>query len=96
MCVWDSCLIKKKVWRRGCWQMINKKYSFLFVLENTNFSFLLFHVVRPTPELVSAVKSVYQERNLDAKFLIPIVSGLGKVIKNQSLLDNYNKSRKKN
>ncbi|KAG2226315.1 hypothetical protein INT45_005987, partial [Circinella minor] len=34
--------------------------------------------VRPTPELVSAVKSVYQERNLDAKFLIPIVSGLGK------------------
>ncbi|KAI8144483.1 Symplekin tight junction protein C terminal-domain-containing protein [Fennellomyces sp. T-0311] len=41
--------------------------------------------VRPTPELVSAVKSVYQERNLDAKFLIPIVSGLGKEDLRQNL-----------
>ncbi|KAJ8651678.1 hypothetical protein O0I10_012746 [Lichtheimia ornata] len=34
--------------------------------------------VQPSIELVSAVKSAYQERNLDAKFLIPIVSGLSK------------------
>ncbi|KAI8393729.1 Symplekin tight junction protein C terminal-domain-containing protein [Radiomyces spectabilis] len=39
---------------------------------------ILCDTVRPTPELVSAVKSVYQERRLDAKFLIPIISGLSK------------------
>lgn len=36
--------------------------------------------VQPSPELVSAVKSAYQERNLDAKFLIPIVSALARMI----------------
>jgi hypothetical protein len=35
--------------------------------------------VRPTPELVDVVKKVYQERNLDAKFLIPVISGFNKV-----------------
>lgn len=40
-----------------------------------------FDLVRPTPELVEAVKSVHKERNLDAKFIVPIVSGLTKVRK---------------
>ncbi|KAI9323853.1 Symplekin tight junction protein C terminal-domain-containing protein [Dichotomocladium elegans] len=56
--------------------------------------------VRPTPELVSAVKQVYQERNLDAKFLIPLVSGLSKEDLRQSLprivelLNNTDSQRK--
>ncbi|KAI9495403.1 Symplekin tight junction protein C terminal-domain-containing protein [Zychaea mexicana] len=56
--------------------------------------------VRPTPELVAAVKSVYQERNLDAKFLIPIVSGLSKedlrhnLSKIVELLNNTDAQRK--
>ncbi|KAI9289976.1 Symplekin tight junction protein C terminal-domain-containing protein [Umbelopsis sp. AD052] len=39
---------------------------------------VLCDTVRPTPELVDVVKKVYQERNLDAKFLIPVISGFNK------------------
>ncbi|RUS32143.1 Symplekin tight junction protein C terminal-domain-containing protein, partial [Jimgerdemannia flammicorona] len=37
-----------------------------------------FVAVRPSPELVKTVKAVFVERDLDAKFLIPIISGLTK------------------
>ncbi|KAG0189235.1 hypothetical protein DFQ28_003699 [Apophysomyces sp. BC1034] len=46
---------------------------------------ILCDTVRPTPELVAAVRGIYQERNLDAKFLIPIISGLTKEDIRQSL-----------
>lgn len=50
--------------------------------------------VRPTPELVDVVKKVYQERNLDAKFLIPVISGFNKVcltifFSNKQQFDHY-------
>ncbi|KAI8055522.1 Symplekin tight junction protein C terminal-domain-containing protein [Syncephalis plumigaleata] len=35
--------------------------------------------VAPSPRLVQTVKKVYKERELDARFLIPIVSGLDKM-----------------
>ncbi|KAI7872696.1 Symplekin tight junction protein C terminal-domain-containing protein [Spinellus fusiger] len=39
---------------------------------------VLCDTVRPTSELVNAVMDIYHERQLDAKFLIPIISGLRK------------------
>ncbi|KAI9012661.1 Symplekin tight junction protein C terminal-domain-containing protein [Phycomyces nitens] len=39
---------------------------------------VLCDTVRPSPELVNAVMEIYRERQLDAKFLIPIISGLRK------------------
>ncbi|KAM3578171.1 hypothetical protein VKS41_009406 [Umbelopsis sp. WA50703] len=42
------------------------------------FLVVLCDTVRPSSELVEVVKKVYQERNLDAKFLIPVISGFTK------------------
>ncbi|KAL0084168.1 Symplekin tight junction protein C terminal-domain-containing protein [Phycomyces blakesleeanus] len=39
---------------------------------------VLCDTVRPSSELVNAVMYIYRERKLDAKFLIPIISGLRK------------------
>ncbi|KAF7726961.1 hypothetical protein EC973_008156 [Apophysomyces ossiformis] len=46
---------------------------------------ILCDTVRPTTELVAAVREIYQKRSLDAKFLIPIISGLTKEDIRQSL-----------
>lgn len=35
--------------------------------------------MRPSPELVKLVKTIYTERNLDAKFLLPVFSGFTRV-----------------
>lgn len=44
----------------------------------SNVRYILFTIVRPSPGLVSAVQAAVIQHDLNARFLVPIISGLNK------------------
>ena len=50
----------------------------VFVCYFSNVRYILFTIVRPSPGLVSAVQAAVIQHDLNARFLVPIISGLNK------------------